>query len=241
MLLEAATGKLRGEWRCWGPQSRPGPGAPPPPLGGVPYGVRVLSGGAGGGGDLDGNLDLGGDLGDLLGDLDLIFVAAADFPSDARHQYVHVLNGAALSTRGGGAHHARVSSGGDGGARGGGGGGDGDGGGGSGGGGSGGGVDPCVPLETLRVDASSCVTPHELGVDRRNGDVYLACVTANASLGATRGLLRYRLVARDRRAAGSSAAGSAAGAGAAVLVEAPQPGRPVTLKGHLKKVVRSYF
>ena len=226
MLLEAATGKLRGEWRCWGPQSRPGPGAPPP-LGGVPYGVRVLSGGAGGGGDLDGNLDLGGDLGDLLGDLDLIFVAAADFPSDARHQYVHVLNGAALSTRGGGAHHARVSSGGDGG-------------GGSGGGGSGGGVDPCVPLETLRVDASSCVTPHELGVDRRNGDVYLACVTANASLGATRGLLRYRLVARDRRAAGSSAAGSAAGAGAAVLVEAPQPGRPVTLKGHLQKVARSY-
>ena len=234
MLLEAATGKLRGEWRCWGPPSGPGPGAPPP-LGGVPYGVRVLSGGAGGGAGGGGNLD-----GDLLGDLDLIFVAAADFPSDARHQYVHVLSGAALGTRGGGAHHARVSSGGDGGARGGGGGGDGDGGGGSGGGGSGGGVDPCVPLETLRVDASSCVTPHELGVDRRNGDVYLACVTANASLGATRGLLRYRLVARDRRAAGSSAAGSAAGAGAAVLVEAPQPGRPVTLKGHLKKVVRSY-
>ena len=234
MLLEAATGKLRGEWRCWGPQSGPGPGAPPP-LGGVPYGVRVLSGGAGGGAGGGGNLD-----GDLLGDLDLIFVAAADFPSDARQQYVHVLSGAALGTRGGGAHHARVSSGGDGGARGGGGGGDGDGGGGSGGGGSGGGVDPCVPLETLRVDASSCVTPHELGVDRRNGDVYLACVTANASLGATRGLLRYRLVARDRRAAGSSAAGSAAGAGAAVLVEAPQPGRPVTLKGHLKKVVRSY-
>ena len=233
MLLEATTGKLRGEWRCWGPQSGPGPGAPPP-LGGVPYGVRVLSGGAGGGAGGGGNLD-----GDLLGDLDLIFVAAADFPSDARHQYVHVLSGAALGTRGGGAHHARVSSGGDGGARGGGGGGDGDGGGGSGGGGSGGGVDPCVPLETLRVDASSCVTPHELGVDRRNGDVYLACVTANASLGATRGLLRYRLVARDRRAAGSSAAGSAAGAGAAVLVEAPQPGRPVTLKGHLKKVVRS--
>ena len=233
MLLEAATGKLRGEWRCWGPQSGPGPGAPPP-LGGVPYGVRVLSGGAGGGAGGGGNLD-----GDLLGDLDLIFVAAADFPSDARQQYVHVLSGAALGTRGGGAHHARVSSGGDGGARGGGGGGDGDGGGGSGGGGSGGGVDPCVPLETLRVDASSCVTPHELGVDRRNGDVYLACVTANASLGATRGLLRYRLVARDRRAAGSSAAGSAAGAGAAVLVEAPQPGRPVTLKGHLKKVVRS--
>ena len=234
MLLEAATGKLRGEWRCWGPQSGPGPGAPPP-LGGVPYGVRVLSGSAGGGAGGGGNLD-----GDLLGDLDLIFVAAADFPSDARHQYVHVLSGAALGTRGGGAHHARVSGGGDGGARGGGGGGDGDGGGGSGGGGSGGGVDPCMPLETLRVDASSCVTPHELGVDRRNGDVYLACVTANASLGATRGLLRYRLVARDRRAAGSSAAGSAAGAGAAVLVEAPQPGRPVTLKGHLKKVVRSY-
>ena len=236
MLLEAATGKLRGEWRCWGPQSGPGPGAPPP-LGGVPYGVRVLSGGAGGGAGGGGNLD-----GDLLGDLDLIFVAAADFPSDARHQYVHVLSGAALGTRGGGAHHARVSGDSDGdgggGARGGGGDGSGDG---DGDGGSGGGVDPCVPLETLRVDASSCVTPHELGVDRRNGDVYLACVTANASLGATRGLLRYRLVARDRRAAGSSAAGSAAGAGAAVLVEAPQPGRPVTLKGHLKKVVRSYF
>ena len=233
MLLEAATGKLRGEWRCWGPPSGPGPGAPPP-LGGVPYGVRVLSGGAGGGAGGGGNLD-----GDLLGDLDLIFVAAADFPSDARHQYVHVLSGAALGSRGG-AHHARVSGDSDGdgggGARGGGGDGSGDG---DGDGGSGGGVDPCMPLETLRVDASSCVTPHELGVDRRSGDVYLACVTANASLGATRGLLRYRLVARDRRAAGSSAAGSAAGAGAAVLVEAPQPGRPVTLKGHLKKVVRS--
>ena len=132
----------------------------------MPYGVRVLSGG--------GN----------FGDLDLIFVAAADLPSDARNQFVYVLSGAALGAR-------YRDGGGDGdGARG------------------GGDVDPCVPVETLRVDATDCVTPHELGVDRSSGDVYLACVTANASLGSTRGLLRYRLVSP------ATAAGSSAGAGA---------------------------
>ena len=38
------------------------------------------------------------------------------------------------------------------------------------------------------VDSKS---PHEVGVDMENGDMYLACVTANVTQGSPKGLLKF--------------------------------------------------
>tara|TARA_B110001452_G_scaffold121115_1_gene100528 strand:+ start:270 stop:1397 length:1128 start_codon:yes stop_codon:yes gene_type:complete len=50
----------------------------------------------------------------------------------------------------------------------------------------------CEAVQSIRTDTSQCVTPHELGVDASNGDIYVACVGANATLGNPQGLQRYR-------------------------------------------------
>ena len=50
---------------------------------------------------------------------------------------------------------------------------------------------PCRVLQTLTLDTALCVTPHELGVDADNGDVYLGCVTQNATQGSVAGLLKF--------------------------------------------------
>lgn len=50
----------------------------------------------------------------------------------------------------------------------------------------------CEAIQSIRTDTTQCVTPHEIGVDASNGDIYLACVGANATLGSTQGLQRYR-------------------------------------------------
>ena len=52
-----------------------------------------------------------------------------------------------------------------------------------------------------RACTRSWATPHELGVDASNGDVYLACVGANATLGNPQGLQRYRRGKGPRAAA----------------------------------------
>ena len=54
----------------------------------------------------------------------------------------------------------------------------------------------CATLESMAVDARHCVTPHEMGADPSNGDLYLACITSNRTFGAMQGLLRYRRAAR---------------------------------------------
>ena len=96
---------------------------------------------------------------------DLVFVAAADFPNSGpgKHQYVQILDGAALNNAGrrrtaaSGAAAAGAAA--------------------AASNGSSGGVDPCAAVETLTVEAAHCVTPHELGVDPVTAAVYLACVT----------------------------------------------------------------
>ena len=50
----------------------------------------------------------------------------------------------------------------------------------------------CVLQQSMRIDPAVCVTPHEMGVDAANGDVYLGCVTQNATQGSVRGLIRLR-------------------------------------------------
>lgn len=46
---------------------------------------------------------------------------------------------------------------------------------------------PCRVLQTIQIPAKLCVTPHEVGVDLENGDMYLACVTADPKQGSPKG------------------------------------------------------
>lgn len=53
-------------------------------------------------------------------------------------------------------------------------------------------IGPCKVLQTIPIDPRQCVTPHEMAVDPSNGDLYLACVTADAKQGSIQGILKYR-------------------------------------------------
>ena len=49
----------------------------------------------------------------------------------------------------------------------------------------------CHVLQSIQIPTKLCVTPHEVGVDMDNGDMYLACVTANATQGNPKGLMKF--------------------------------------------------
>eukprot|EP01048_Picozoa_sp_COSAG05_P002166 COSAG05_NODE_82_length_20915_cov_5.306399_13_plen_234_part_00 len=83
---------------------------------------------------------------------DLIFLAVADSPETGRDQFVHILDGSQITTKGPG---------------------------------------PCRVLQSIQISTKHCVTPHEVGVDMENGDMYLACVTANVTQGSPKGLLKF--------------------------------------------------
>lgn len=50
---------------------------------------------------------------------------------------------------------------------------------------------PCKVLQSIQIPTKLCVTPHEVGVDLENGDMYLACVTADPKQGSPKGLLKF--------------------------------------------------
>mmetsp|Transcript_30572 Transcript_30572/g.64891 ORF Transcript_30572/g.64891 Transcript_30572/m.64891 type:complete len:354 (-) Transcript_30572:84-1145(-) len=56
------------------------------------------------------------------------------------------------------------------------------------------GIGPCRVLQSIPLDPSRCVTPHEMSVDAETGDMYLACVTANATQGNVAGLVKFERV-----------------------------------------------